>query len=56
VMTDLNSVTTNLPADVDLESAEAINDAGWIVGFSCTAFCPDGKTASLHGFLLIPNS
>ena len=32
VMIDLNKAVTNLPADVDLQSADAINDAGWIVG------------------------
>ncbi len=54
-MTDLNTVTPRLRGDVVLESAQGINSNGWIVGFTCTAFCEPGKTAPTHAFLLIPN-
>jgi probable HAF family extracellular repeat protein len=52
---DLNEVVTNLPADVVLEVARAINDDGSIVGTTCTQFCEPGATAPYHGYLLIPN-
>jgi probable HAF family extracellular repeat protein len=52
---DLNEVVTNLPADVVLEVARAINDDGSIVGTTCTQFCEPGATATYHGYLLIPN-
>jgi probable HAF family extracellular repeat protein len=54
-MIDLNEVVTNLPADVVLEVARAINDDGRIVGTTCTQFCEPGATATYHGYLLIPN-
>ena len=53
-MIDLNEVVTNLPAEVVLESARAINDRGEIVGFTCTEFCEPGATAPTHAFLLVP--
>jgi probable HAF family extracellular repeat protein len=52
---DLNEVVTNLPADVVLEVARAINEEGSIVGTTCTQFCEPGATATYHGYLLIPN-
>jgi probable HAF family extracellular repeat protein len=52
---DLNEVVTNLPADVVLEVARAINDDGSIVGTTCTQFCEPGATATYHGYLLVPN-
>nr|WP_176573478.1 DUF3466 family protein [Nonomuraea pusilla] len=54
-MTDLNAVTTNLPADVSLELAYSINDEGVIAGQTCL-YCESGKTAATRAFLLIPNS
>jgi probable HAF family extracellular repeat protein len=54
-MIDLNSVVTNLPSNVTLEVARAINDNGSIVGTTCTAFCEPGKTAPTRAFLLVPN-
>jgi probable HAF family extracellular repeat protein len=54
-MVDLNTVVTNLPQDVVLEVAQAINDDGSIVGTTCSAFCEPGKTAPTRAFLLIPN-
>jgi probable HAF family extracellular repeat protein len=53
-MIDLNEVVTNLPADVVLENARAINDRGEIVGVTCTGFCEPGATAPTHAFLLVP--
>lgn len=53
-MIDLNEVVTNLPADVVLESARAINDRGEIVGFTCTEFCEPRATVPTHAFLLAP--
>ncbi|MDH2427065.1 hypothetical protein [Sphaerisporangium sp. TRM90804] len=53
-MTDLNTVVTNLPGDVALETAEAINDQGVIVGKTCY-YCEPGKTADEHAYMLIPN-
>jgi len=52
---DLNEVVTNLPGDVVLEVARAINDDGSIVGTTCTQFCEPGATAPTRGYLLIPN-
>ena len=52
---DLNEAVTNLPADVVLEVARAINDEGSIVGITCTQFCEPGATATVHGYLLLPN-
>lgn len=54
-MVDLNSVVTNLPGNVVLELARAINDDGSIAGTTCTAFCEPGKTAPTRAFLLVPN-
>jgi probable HAF family extracellular repeat protein len=54
-MVDLNSVVTNLPNDVTLEVARAINDDGSIVGTTCSAFCEPGKAAATRAFLLVPN-
>jgi probable HAF family extracellular repeat protein len=54
-MVDLNTVVTNLPGNVILEVAHAINDDGSIVGTTCTAFCEPGKTAPTRAFLLVPN-
>jgi probable HAF family extracellular repeat protein len=54
-MVDLNSVVTNLPGDVTLEVARAINDDGTIVGHTCTEFCEPGKTAPTRAFVLVPN-
>ena len=54
-MLDLNSLVTNLPSDVTLEVARAINEDGSIVGTTCTAFCEPGKTAPTRAFLLVPN-
>jgi probable HAF family extracellular repeat protein len=53
---DLNGVVANLPADVVLESARAINDDGRIVGTSCSGFCEPGATAPSHAFLLTPSA
>ena len=56
-MVDLNTVTQDLPADVVLESAQAINDDGWIVGNTCTLggiFCSVSDAALTHAYLLIP--
>ncbi|RCG31835.1 hypothetical protein DQ384_09930 [Sphaerisporangium album] len=53
-MIDLNSVVTNLPADIALEQALAINDEGVIVGQTCY-YCEPGKTARPHAYMLIPN-
>jgi probable HAF family extracellular repeat protein len=55
-MLDLNELVTNLPADVVLEVARAINDDGSIAGTTCTQYCDPGATAPTHGFLLIPSS
>ncbi|MGI5268106.1 hypothetical protein ACQEUU_03020 [Nonomuraea sp. CA-218870] len=54
-MTDLNTVVTNLPPDVSLATAHAINDDGVIVGRTCY-HCEPGKTADEHAYMLIPNS
>ncbi|WP_344952365.1 DUF3466 family protein [Sphaerisporangium flaviroseum] len=54
-MVDLNTVVTNLPPDVSLELANAINDDGVIVGQTCY-YCDPGKTADPHAYMLIPNS
>jgi probable HAF family extracellular repeat protein len=54
-MVDLNAVVTNLPSDVTLEVAQAINDDGSIVGTTCTSFCEPGKTAPTRAFVLTPN-
>ena len=52
---DLNDIVKNLPPNVQLQSAEAINEDGIIVGTTCTSFCGPGKTARQHGFVLIPD-
>jgi probable HAF family extracellular repeat protein len=54
-MVDLNTVVTDLPSNVVLEVARAINDDGSIVGMTCSAFCEPGKDAPTRGFLLVPN-
>ncbi len=54
-MIDLNTVVTNLPPDVSLEQAQAINDEGVIVGQTCY-YCEEGKTADPQAYMLIPNS
>lgn len=57
-MVDLNDVTTNLPDDVILRSAAAINDEGRITGTTCLSpppFC-EIFPADTHGFVLIPNA
>ena len=54
-MVDLNTVVTNLPGNVALEVAQAINADGSIVGTTCSGFCEPGKTAPTRAFLLIPN-
>jgi probable HAF family extracellular repeat protein len=54
-MVDLNTVVTNLPSNVVLEVAQAINADGSIVGTTCSGFCEPGKTAPTRAFLLIPN-
>ncbi|MEU4536209.1 DUF3466 family protein [Streptosporangium sp. NPDC023825] len=54
-MTDLNTVVTNLPPDVSLSEAYAINDDGVIVGQTCY-YCEPGKTADQHAYMLVPNS
>jgi probable HAF family extracellular repeat protein len=52
----LNDLVKNLPANVQLQSAEAINEDGVIVGRTCSSdFCGQGKTARQHGFVLIPD-
>ena len=51
---DLNELVTNLPDDVQLESAQAINEDGIIVGDTCSSSCDPGKTAPWHGYVLIP--
>lgn len=52
---DLNTAVVNLPADVALETAEAINDDGVIVGSTCSLFCEPGKESPQRGFILVPN-
>jgi probable HAF family extracellular repeat protein len=52
---DLNALVKNLPDDVQLEGANAINDDGIIVGDTCSSYCDPGKTAPWHGFVLIPD-
>jgi probable HAF family extracellular repeat protein len=52
---DLNTLVVNLPADVALETAEAINDEGVIVGSTCSLFCEPGKGSPQRGFILVPN-
>jgi probable HAF family extracellular repeat protein len=54
-MVDLNTVVTNLPRDVTLENAAAINDKGVIVGNTCIQFCEPGKDSPARAFVLIPN-
>ncbi len=54
-MVDLNTVVTNLPDNVTLEAANAINDRGVIVGETCSAFCEPGKSSPRRAFVLIPN-
>ena len=54
-LSDLNDVVSNLPNDVTLETARAINDDGSIVGTTCSQFCEPGKTAPTRAFLLTPN-
>jgi hypothetical protein len=54
-LTDLNDVVTNLPADVVLETARAINDDGYIVGTTCGTLCESGVTPLARAYLLIPN-
>ena len=51
---DLNDLVTNLPDNVELAIAEAINEDGVIVGKTCTSYCSAGKTARWQGFVLIP--
>ena len=51
---DLNDLVTNLPENVELAVAQAINDDGVIVGKTCTSYCSEGKTARGQGFVLIP--
>ncbi len=53
-MHDLNDLVTNLPDNVLLETAEAINDDGIIVGETCDSYCDPGKTAREHGYMLVP--
>ena len=45
-MQDLNNLTLNLPAGITLQKAEAINDSGWIVGYTSGTYS--------HAFLLTP--
>jgi len=45
-MQDLNNLTVNLPSGVTLEVATAINDNGWIVGYTSGAYT--------HAFLETP--
>ena len=52
---DLNDLVTNLPPNVELEGAHAINEDGVIVGNTCRRYCSPGKTARSHGFVLIPD-
>jgi probable HAF family extracellular repeat protein len=52
---DLNTVVVNLPGDVALETAEAINDDGVIVGTTCSLFCEPGKNSPQRAFILVPN-
>jgi probable HAF family extracellular repeat protein len=53
-MYDLMDLVTNLPDNVQLESAEAINDDGVIVGYTCRSYCDPGREERRHGFMLIP--
>ena len=52
---DLNRRVVNLPSDVVLETAYAINHAGIIVGNTCTQFCERGPDGNTQAFLLIPS-
>ncbi|HZN77744.1 MAG TPA: hypothetical protein VFC00_39520, partial [Micromonosporaceae bacterium] len=52
---DLNTRVVNLPDTVVLTTANAINDAGVIVGNGCLQPCnPFGSSGT--AYLLIPNS
>jgi probable HAF family extracellular repeat protein len=51
---DLNDLVANLPANVSLGTAEAINESGVIVGRSCLYSCDAGVTTLDHGYVLIP--
>jgi len=55
--TDLNAagVVTNLPDDITLGIATAINDDGVIVGVTCSRECAPGKSRFGRPFTLIPN-
>jgi probable HAF family extracellular repeat protein len=54
-LSDLNTRVINLPPDVTLQFANAINDRGQIAGQSCAgADCESGFGVS-HAFLLVPN-
>jgi hypothetical protein len=54
-MHDLNDLVKNLPANVELATAEAINEDGVIVGKACSSYCSPGKTARSHGYVLVPD-
>jgi len=56
--TDLNApgVVTNLPDDITLEVANAVNDDGVIVGITCSRQCAPGKSRFGRPFALIPNN
>jgi probable HAF family extracellular repeat protein len=54
-LVDLNTVVSNLPDNVTLEIAYAINDRGVIVGATCSLFCEPGKSSPQRAFVLIPN-
>jgi probable HAF family extracellular repeat protein len=53
-MHDLNDLVTNLPDNVELRTALAINDNGVIVGGTCNSPCAPGKSQRDHGYVLIP--
>jgi hypothetical protein len=52
---DLNTWVTNLPADISLSTARAINNAGVIVGDNCLLPCDPFQSGS-RAFMLVPNS
>ncbi|NJM41592.1 MAG: hypothetical protein HC853_12940 [Anaerolineae bacterium] len=53
-MTDLNQVTKGIPAGLVLQTAQAINDNGYIVGNTCGILCEPGATPLARAFLLVP--
>lgn len=53
-MTNLNTLTDNLPSGVTLYNATGINDDGVIVGNTCTTACVIGNYQPYHAYMLVP--